>query len=67
MSLLQETINIQRGLLFYWNCKICQSLGWDKEHGCPGNNKDCPQFVYGKLKEHFEAVARIENAGRRGI
>lgn len=56
MNLLQEQNEIKRGLLFFWNCKVCKKLGWDKYHGCPDNNKDCGIYLYNRLKTHFEAV-----------
>jgi hypothetical protein len=31
-------------------------MGWDKEHGCPQNNKDCGIFLYNRLKKHFEGI-----------
>ena len=56
MNLLQEQNEIKKALLYFWSCKACRRLGWDKEHGCPQNNKDCGIFLYGKLKKHFEDV-----------
>lgn len=41
---------IQRGFLFYFTCKMCQSLGW--KAGCSGK-KMCGTYLYGKMKEHF--------------
>ena len=65
MNLIQERNEIIHGLLFFWNCAVCHRMGWDKEHGCPEKNEDCGQFVYVKLKEHFNAVAEASKAGTR--
>ena len=56
MNLMQEQIEIKNALLYFWNCKACKRLGWDKEHGCPDNNKDCGIFLYNRLKKHFESI-----------
>ena len=56
MNLMQERCEIMHGLLFYWDCKVCRRLGWDKENGCPENNSECSKFVYNKLGAHFVAM-----------
>lgn len=56
MNLIQEQTEIKNGLLYFWDCKVCHRLGWDKQHNCPANNSDCGIFLYDKLKEHFEAI-----------
>ena len=56
MNLLQEHNEIKTALAYFWSCKACKRLGWDKEHGCPENNKDCGIFLYDKLKKHYEAI-----------
>ena len=45
-----------RGLLFFWDCKVCHKLGWAADHGCPGNNRDCGLYLYNKLGTHFVAM-----------
>ena len=56
MNLMQEQTEIKYALLYFWDCRVCRRMGWDKEHGCPDNNKDWGIFLYDKLKRHFEAV-----------
>ena len=56
MNLMQEQTEIKTALLHFWSCKACKRLNWDKEHGCPENNKDCAIFLYNKLSKHFEAI-----------
>lgn len=41
---------IQRGFIFYFTCKMCQSLGW--KDGCSGK-KMCGPYLYDKMKDHF--------------
>ena len=53
---MQERTEIMRGLLFFWDCKVCRKLGWDADHGCPGSNKDCGLYLYNKLGTHFVAM-----------
>lgn len=60
MNLLQEQQVILKGLLLYWNCNVCEKLGWKDEHGCPENNKDCNFFVYDKLRDHIHAIDRLK-------
>lgn len=60
MNLMQEQTEIKVALLYFWDCRVCRRLGWDKEHGCPKNNKDCGIFLYGKLKKHFEGVYKAQ-------
>ena len=52
------------GLLFYWSCKTCRRLGWDKENGCPENNAECSLFLYNKLGTHFVAM---HNAKKKAL
>ena len=56
LNLMQEQTEIKMALIYFWNCRACKRLGWDKLHGCPKNNADCGIYVYKKLKEHFEAI-----------
>lgn len=60
MNLIQEQNEIKYGLLYFWDCKVCHRLGWDKEHGCPEHNADCGIFLYGRLKKHFEEVYKAK-------
>lgn len=53
------------GLLFFWDCKVCRRLGWDKEHGCPEKNEDCGLFVYNKLGAHFVAISEAKKKANR--
>ena len=64
MNLLEEQQKIRRALLYYWSCEACKTLGWDKYHHCPDNNKDCGIFLYNKLKQHFETIIKA-SAERR--
>lgn len=54
MNLIEERTLIQRGLLFYWNCKACKALGWQ----CNGDRSKCNFEVYEHLKKHFEQFAK---------
>lgn len=56
MNLIQEQSEIKKALLYFWSCKACRRLGWDKQHGCPDNNKDCGIFLYDKLQKHYESI-----------
>lgn len=60
MNLFRERRLILDGLLYFWNCNICRSLGWDQEKGCSDEEKpaDCPQYVYNKLGAHFVAISQ---------
>ena len=60
MNLMQEQTEIKKTLLYFWSCKACRRMGWDKEHGCPDNNKDCGIFLYTKLRQHFEATYKAK-------
>lgn len=64
MNLLQEQTEIKMALIYFWNCRACKRLGWDKQHGCPKNNADCGIFVYNKLKEHFAELAKGQRNAR---
>lgn len=57
MNVIYEQAEIKKGLLYFWSCKICRNLGWDKEHGCPENNGDCGAFLYKRLKKHYDDTA----------
>lgn len=65
MNELEKQFVILKGLLLYWDCRICKELGWDKEHGCPENNSDCNFFVYDKLREHIHAIDEIKAKAKR--
>lgn len=56
MNLMQEQNEIKIALLHFWSCRACKRLGWDKEHGCPENNKDCGIFLYNRMRKHFEGI-----------
>lgn len=62
MNLMQERSEIMYGLLFFWSCKVCRRLGWDKENGCPENNRECSLFVYNKLGQHFVSISEAKKA-----
>lgn len=64
MNLMQERSEIMYGLLFFWDCKVCRRLGWDKENGCPENNAECGKFIYNKLGAHFVAM---HNAKKKAL
>ena len=61
---MQERSEIMHGLLFYWSCKTCRRLGWNKENGCPENNTECSIFLYNKLGKHFVAM---HNAKKKAL
>lgn len=60
--ILRERAIIQRGMQFYFSCKTCELLGWDK--GCKSRNK-CGFYLYQRLKQHFEEWEKVGkgNAG----
>ena len=56
MNLIDERRIIQRGLLFYWNCKVCKALGWQCEED--QDRSKCNFRVYENLKKHFAEFAK---------
>ena len=56
MNLMQERTEIIRGLLFFWNCKVCHKLGWEQEHCTSEKSRDCGLYLYNKLGTHFVAI-----------
>ena len=58
MNLLEEQSLIKKGLLYFWNCKACHKLGWDKECKADKKRPDCNFYVYSKLREHFKRLDR---------
>lgn len=60
MNLMQEHVEIKNALLHFWSCKACKRLGWNLQHGCPDNNKDCGIFLYNRLKKHYEEIYKAQ-------
>lgn len=65
MNLLLEQKIIRHALLSFWSCKACKKLGWDVFHGCPDNNDDCGIFLYNRLKQHYETIAKANSQGTK--
>ena len=65
MNLMQERCEIIHGLTFYWSCKVCKKLGWNKENGCPENNAECGLFLYNKLGTHFVAMHNAKKKAKK--
>lgn len=55
-SVLKERAIIQRGLQFYFSCKVCESLGWKKD--CEGRN-NCGSYLYRRITKHVEEWQKI--------
>ena len=56
--ILKERVIIQRGLQFYFSCRMCKELGWQKE--CTDKN-GCGQFLYRKITEHCKKWEKVGN------
>ncbi len=55
---------IQRGFIFYFTCKMCQSLGW--KDGCSGK-KMCGTYLYGKMQEHFARSLEVNGTSTGAV
>lgn len=54
--ILRERAIIQRGLQFYFSCKVCETLGWKK--GCKGRD-NCGSYLYQRITAHVEEWQKI--------
>ena len=63
MNELEKQNVILKGLLLFWDCCICEQLGWKKE--CMNNKDKCNYFVYDKLRDHIHAIDEIKAKAKR--
>ncbi|MBO7735845.1 MAG: hypothetical protein J6S67_24970 [Methanobrevibacter sp.] len=54
MNLIEEQNTILKALVVYWDCRVCEELGWDKD--CEKSKDDCCFTVYDHLRDHIHAI-----------
>ncbi len=54
--ILRERAIIQRGLQFYFSCKVCEALGWKKN--CEGRS-NCGSYLYRRITAHIKEWEKI--------
>ena len=62
--ILRERGIIQRGLQFYFSCRMCKELGWNLF--CEGK-ENCSYFLYQKLEEHFQRWQSVKNHAAKSV
>lgn len=50
MKKADEKKILERAILIYWSCKICEKLGWDSK--CQDKTK-CGERIYKLLEWHY--------------
>ena len=58
MNLIEEQNTILKALLVYWDCGVCQVLGWKKD--CENNKDSCCFNIYEHLRGHIHAIDEIK-------
>jgi len=66
MNEIEKQNIILRAFLVYWNCDVCEMLGWKKECDDKGNKNDCCYDVYDNLRDHIHAIDKIKEGHRWG-
>lgn len=58
MNLIEEQNTILKALVVYWDCRVCEELGWDKD--CEKSKDDCCFKVYDHLRDHIHAIDQLK-------
>lgn len=62
MNELEKQRVILKALVLYWDCGVCEKLGWKDE--CEKNKDACCYNVYDHLRDHIHAIDKVK-AGRK--
>ena len=62
MTEIEKQRVILKALVLYWDCCVCEKLGWKQE--CEKNKDSCCYNVYDRFRDHIHAIDDIK-AGRK--
>lgn len=58
MNLIDEQKTILKALVVYWDCGVCELLGWKKD--CEKNKDACSFNIYNHLRDHIHAIDQLK-------
>ena len=62
MNEIEKQNIILKALVVYWNCGVCELLGWKTD--CEKSKDKCCFNIYDHLRDHIHEIDRIK-AGRK--
>ena len=58
MNEIEKQNIILKALVVYWDCEVCELLGWKKD--CEKNKDACSYNIYDHLRDHIHTIDKIK-------